>query len=139
MIRDKYEKILDQFELYYPSMFKDAVDWWVSGRMMICVRLTNGEIYEFNRLDNSIRKMSTMDEYIEDEEIRKKALGHNLQKLIPFSGMTQSEIAKRLGITDAMMSRYIHGVSMPSADKVHLLAMMIGCRVDELFDATYSE
>lgn len=138
MEKDKYRRILEQFELYYPDIYEQSVDWWVSGRMTIAVRLRDGGIFEYNRMDNSLRRIQVK-EYSEDEEVRRKAFGYNLQKLIPFSGTTQAEIAKKLGITNAMMSRYVHGSSMPSADKANMIANLIGCRLDELFDENYIE
>lgn len=138
MVKDKYEKILNQFELYYPSFYEQAADWWASGRMTIAVKLKNGEVLEYNHIDSSVRWIRT-DEYSESEEVRRKAFGHNLKKAIPFCGMSQSELAEKLGITNAMLSRYIHGTSMPSVDKAHQIARLIGCSTDELFDDTYME
>lgn len=139
MVRDKYEKILNQFELYYPNFYEQAVDWWASGRASIGVKLNDGSVLDYNHFDNSIRFIQ-INTYIEDdEESRKKAFGHNLQKMIPFTGMTKGEIAEKLGITNAMLSRYLRGTTMPSADKAHQIARLIGCSTDELFDDTYMD
>ena len=60
-------------------------------------------------------------------------------KMIPFTGMSKSEIAAKLGITNAMLSRYISGASIPSADRSHQLARLLGCSTDELFDDNYMD
>lgn len=134
MITDKYSQLLEHFRRYYPGVYKDAIDWWVSGPLMVTVKLNTGETFEYNHYDNSLRRLPSHGEYIEDEAVRRKAFGHNLQKMIPLSGMSQQEVAAKLGITNAMLSRYIHGTTMPSADKAYLLARVLDCRVDDLFD-----
>lgn len=136
MLKDKYQKILEQFEIYYPSLYEQTVDWWASGRMFISVKIRDGNMFEFNPMDNSIRRIRTK-EYIEDETVRRKAFGSNLEKMVPLSGLTKSELAEKLGITNAMMSRYIRGTSMPSVDKAFQIANAIGCKIEELFDGTY--
>jgi DNA-binding XRE family transcriptional regulator len=136
MVKDKYEQILNLFELYYPSLYKQAIDWWASGPMSITVKLRDQSIFEYNRMDNTIRHIRADNR---DEETMAKEIGYNLQKLIPLSGRTQSDIAKELGITNAMLSRYIHGTSVPSVVKARRIAKAIGCRIDELFDSTYLE
>jgi ribosome-binding protein aMBF1 (putative translation factor) len=138
MIRNKYERILDQFELYYPSLYEQSVDWWASGRTTISVRLQDQSVFEYNHIDNTIRRIR-VDDYSEDESVRRKAFGHNLQKIISGCGMSQNDLAEKVGITNAMLSRYIHGTSMPSADKAHMIANTIGCTMDELFDDTYMD
>ena len=138
MIKDKYARILEQFERYYPNFYNQAVDWWASGRASIGVKLRNGERLDYNHLDNSVRWVHYNDRDI-DDETRRKTFGHNLEKMIPFTGLSKGEIAERLGITNAMLSRYLKGTSMPSVDKAHQIAMLIGCSTDELFDDTYAE
>lgn len=132
MIKDKYEDLLRNFELYYPKLYSQAIDWWVSGRMSIMVRLEDGNTYEYDRSDDSIRLLRTGPDR-SDESVAKD-FGCNLRKFITLSGMTQKDICERLGITNAMLSRYIHGTSMPSAGKAYRLANLLGCTVDELFN-----
>lgn len=138
MNRNKYEEILNQFEMYYPSFYNQAVDWWASGRMTIGVKLDNGDVLDYNHVDNTIRWVRTGADERDEESIR-KAFGHNLEKFIPFTGLSKGELATKLGITNAMLSRYIKGNSMPSVDKAHQIARIIGCSTDELFDDTYME
>lgn len=137
MIRDKYEKVLKQFELYYPTVYNQAVDWWASGRMSISVKLNDGNIFEYNYVENTIRRIRNDSDI--DETSMTKSFGKNLQKQIPFSGMSHGQLAEKLGITNAMLSRYIHGNSAPSAVKAFRIAKALGCTVDELFDGTYTD
>lgn len=138
MVKDKYEQILDHFELYYPRHYERAVDWWASGRMSITVKLEDGSMYEYDRTDSSLRRLRTKD-LENDESILSQELGANLRKIIPICGITQKDLATKLGITNAMLSRYIHGTAVPSAAKLHRIAKALGCTMDELFDGTYME
>ena len=135
MIRDKYERTLQKFELYYPNLCSQVVDWWASGRMTISVKLNNGDVYDYDPIDDSIRQVY-LDEDI-DETMMRKAFGNNLQKMLPFSGMTKTELAAKVGVSNVMMSRYIQGKSVPSAIVAHRIARAFGCRLNELFDETY--
>jgi DNA-binding XRE family transcriptional regulator len=133
MVLDKYNGILEQFRQYYPTLYDRAVDWWSSGRRFIIVRLADGSEFEFNPTDNSLRRLYT-NECEEDEEFRRKAFGANLEKMIPLSGLSKGELAEKLGITPAMLTRYLKGTSMPSVVKAQQIASVIGCRIEDLFD-----
>lgn len=138
MVEDKYSKILNRFKLQYPNFYSRAIDWWASGRMCITVKLDSGDMLEYNQLDDNIRWIQRLVD-TKDDEARRKMFGSNLQKMIPFSGLSKSEFAETLGITNAMLSRYLHGTSMPSADRAYQIARVLGCTVEELFDDTYME
>ena len=137
MIKDKYERTLKQFELYHPSLYGRTVDWWASGRMAITAKLDDGSMFEFDPLDNSIRRVITNWSDV-DEEITRKEFGNNLLKMIPFSGMNSKDLAAEVGISTVMMSKYIHGKSTPNVLVARKLARALGCTVDELFDDTYT-
>ena len=136
--RNKYDSVLNQFEINYPHFFERAVDWWATGKSSIAIKLDNGEIIDYDRIKNTIIWIRTDNPEV-DEETRRKAFGRNLEKRIPLTGMSKGDISEKLGITNAMLSRYLRGNSIPSVDKAYQLARIIGCRVDELFDDNYIE
>ena len=47
--------------------------------------------------------------------------------------MTQSDVAKALGISRTTVAMWETGDSMPRADKLPELARLFGCRIDDLF------
>lgn len=136
MIRNKYDQILDQFKMYYPSHYDRAIDWWASGYVSITVKLEDGDMYEFDQMRSTLRRVRPSDVDVDDETMAKE-IGENLKKYIYLSNTTQQEIASKLGITNAMLSRYIHGTSMPNAGRAYRLAKILGCTIDELFDGSY--
>ena len=137
MVKDKYGRTFSQFELYHPSLYSRTVDWWASGRMAITVKLNDGNMFEFDPLDNSIRRV-VINWHEVDEDISRKEFGNNLLKMIPFSGMNSKELADEVGISTVMLSKYIHGKSTPNVLVARKLARALGCTVDELFDDTYT-
>lgn len=137
MVRDKYEQILNRFERNHPYFYDQAIDWWASGRVSIALKLKDGSVIDYNDLENTIRWVTVNDDL--DEEAIRKAFGNNLRKFIATLGMSKGEIAERLGITSAMLSRYIHGKAMPSFDKGRQIAILVGCTMEELFDENYIE
>ena len=63
--------------------------------------------------------------------------GHHLQRMLRIHGMSQGELAQKVGLTQAMVSRYIHGVSVPSVYKVCQIANAIGCDISDLIKNEY--
>ena len=131
MLQHKYDNILKRFEQNYSHFFKQAVDWWPSGRSCITVKLRDGQLMEYNQIGDTIRYIKS-DEYTGDTLTLRKEIGRNIQKLIMTRGLPQSEIASKCGITEAMLSRYIPGPSLPGVDKLCILARVLGCRISEL-------
>ena len=136
MVKEKYDRMLERFGQYYPYWYEDMVDWWPSGRLSITVKLRDGSMMEFSPYDNTVRNIVPGD-YTKDIDILRKDIGCNIKKIIQTRGIAQGEIAKRCGITDAMLSRYIHGTSLPSVDKVHALASVLDCRVIDILGESF--
>lgn len=131
MMRSSFEIILDQFRMYYPSLYDQGVDWWKSGPYHITVLLNDNSRVEFDSSENTIRWVSKIDRSV-DNDILRKEIGRNIRKFIVYKGMNQQDVAERAGITQAMLSRYINGTSMPGIDKLHNIASVLGCHVDDL-------
>lgn len=138
MIKNKYEEMLGRFEQCYPYLLEQTVDWWPSGRSYITVKLNDGTLLEFDSINNTIRRVQP-NVYSKDTETIRKDIGYNLKKLILARGIPQSDIAEKCGITEAMLSRYIHGTSMPGVDKIYALASVLSCRTIDILGDTYDE
>ena len=131
MLHSSFELILEQFRLYYPSLYEQGVDWWKSGPYHITVLLNDNSRVEFDSSENTIRWMTKIDRST-DNDILRKEIGRNIRKFIVNKNMRQQDVADKAGITQAMLSRYINGTSMPGIDKLHNLAAVLGCHVDDL-------
>lgn len=72
-------------------------------------------------------------------EMNSKEFGQNLASLLEKRGVSQSELAKRTGLTTAAISRYITGKREPRGFVVAQIAEAIGVTADELLGLPSSE
>lgn len=131
MINSSFERILNQFKMYFPNLYEQGADWWKSGPYHITVLLQDNSRVEFNSSDNTVRWISVIDRST-DNDILRKEIGRNIRKFIEYRGMRQQDVAEQSGITEAMLSRYINGTSLPGLDKIHNIATTLGCHIDDL-------
>ena len=131
MMNSKCELILEQFRMYFPNLYERGVDWWKSGPYHITVLLNDDNRVEFDSSDNTIRWVSRIDRTV-DNDILRKEIGRNIRKFIVYRGLRQQDVAEQAVITEAMLSRYINGTSMPGVDKLHNLASVLNCTIDDL-------
>lgn len=132
MIENKYNIIINRFKQYFPNLYEKTVDWWPASKYYITFKLNDGDLIEFNYTDCSIRRVRPAETLKEKDEF-KKELGHNIQKFIKRTNITQNELADTIGVSRAMMSRYITGTSVPGADKLYLLSKLLNCSVNDFF------
>ena len=69
------------------------------------------------------------------EEI-KMELGKKIKQLRFKAGLTQEQLAEKLGIGAQSVSKWENAVSMPDITALPLLAEIFGVSIDELFDLT---
>ena len=69
-----------------------------------------------------------------DEVIWSKRFGDKLRRLIHIRGMTQSQFAKEMGVSDETISRYVNGACYPTPYVIQKMVDVLGCTVDQLFD-----
>lgn len=67
----------------------------------------------------------------------RKQFGDRLKRLIHIKGMTQGEFARKLGVTEATLSRYITGTHEPGVSKAEQMAKILDCDISRLFDTTF--
>ena len=56
-----------------------------------------------------------------------------LAELRKRAGLTQTELAERLSISQVAISQWESGLHYPRSDKIPALADALGCTIDELF------
>jgi transcriptional regulator with XRE-family HTH domain len=61
-----------------------------------------------------------------------KAIGAAIARARAASGLTQEDVAERLGIGNEAVSRMERGVVLPTLPRIFDFAEAYGCRVDEL-------
>lgn len=131
MKTSRCEIFINQFKLYYPNFYNMTVDWWKSGPYHITFLLDDGSRVEFDGSDNTIRNVRPADMFTDNDEYRKE-IGRNIKKFMTYRGLNQQEVSEKVGITQAMLSRYISGTSMPRVDKLNHLAHVLNCEISDL-------
>ena len=66
-------------------------------------------------------------------------IGDNIKRLMKANGYTQRELARRVGITESALSRYVLGSREPRANVLKNLAIAFGVSVDELISEGASQ
>lgn len=66
-----------------------------------------------------------------DKEYR-KWFSRNIKYLLSSKGMSQRELARKIGLTEACMSRYCNGNRLPSVDRAVLMAQAMNVSIEEL-------
>ena len=56
-----------------------------------------------------------------------------IRRLRVIQGLTQQSLALQLGVTQGLISQWEIGETSPRADKLPLLARILGCSIDELY------
>ena len=68
------------------------------------------------------------------EVVWRKKFGDKIKRLIHIRGMTQGQLAYKLGISDVTLSRYITGTCMPDPYRLQQIANILDCDINCLFD-----
>lgn len=66
------------------------------------------------------------------DNMKKKSLGMMITSLRKENGMTQLELAEKMGVTDKAVSKWERDLSCPDVNTIPKLAELFGISVDEL-------
>ena len=66
------------------------------------------------------------------EQMKKKSLGMMISSLRKENGMTQFDLAEKMGVTDKAVSKWERDLSYPDVNSIPKLAEVFGGSVDEL-------
>ena len=63
-----------------------------------------------------------------------KTITKNLKEEIELSGMSKTEIAKKVGISKPTLSQYLSGQIMPSLPTFAILCKVLDCSADDILN-----
>lgn len=72
----------------------------------------------------------------DNNDLLARELGKQLASRRMASGLTQEDVAERLGVGIEAVSRMERGVAVPNALRLLTLADILSCRIDELLQST---
>lgn len=58
--------------------------------------------------------------------------GENLRNQLLIKRKTQADISRHLKVTEASVSRWVNGLSVPRANMIDKLCLFLGCSVEDL-------
>ena len=90
----------------------------------------NGEKILFDS-DKKTHRGLYPDDYVLSDEQRKKEFRDRLRTIMNRKGITQEELANRLGTTQTVISRYINGITVPNYVIVEKIAEILNCSTDD--------
>lgn len=67
------------------------------------------------------------------EEQEKKEFAYRLRSLMGRKMITQEQLAEMINVTQAMISKYVRGESIPSIMILRKIAKVLGCSMDDFF------
>lgn len=68
------------------------------------------------------------------ESRRKATFKENILELMRDHGLTQRDVAKKIGVTEVRMSRFLNGDRAPNPMEIKNLCLLFGCTEDRLFE-----
>jgi DNA-binding XRE family transcriptional regulator len=96
---------------------------------VIRIKFKDGVVFYYFVLGDEII-WPPMDISDDPDERIKSCFGKMLKWKIRRSGIPQGEIAKKLGITEATLSRYVTGKAFPKADTLYELSKILNAPVE---------
>lgn len=130
-----YERIVEQFKMYHPYLADGIDDWEPRGEMGIRVLMTDGTMYDYHSMSNSIRNIKERpmhhdDTYNEDEW--RKVFSDRLTERMCTKCVTQQALADYTGLSKGAINNYVKGNATPSAYALSKLARALDCTVMDL-------
>ena len=134
---------MDEYLLYYVNCvdpfatmadvkeFRELSEWdllivFKNGRKVLFDKFTG---YYKDVFYNSIQDIT--------EEQEKREFSFRLRSLMGRKGITQDILADAIDSTQAMISRYVRGDSIPSVIVARKIAKVLDCTIDDLFYKEY--
>ena len=130
-----WEPICNSFKMHYPDLYNEMASWYPCGEQMITVRLKNGKIvlYEFiGGLITTLRPAIGEPDESRDEKKWRMIFAQNLKNKMRAKGISHNRLAALCDISQVSVSKYINGMTTPSAYTLERMAQALDCSIYEL-------
>lgn len=103
----------------------------------LLISLKDGRKFLFDRFTGYHKNVyyNNINELTDEQE--KREFGYRLRSLMGRKWVTQEQLAEKIHTTQAMISRYMRGETIPSALVLRKLAKALDCSMDDFFDRNY--
>lgn len=132
-----YREIFSDFIDRHPYMKNDVDHFAPKHLNAIRVFMKDGSKIDYNIRSHTYREVP---EYydsdpgdVTDEKCR-EIFASNLVEMMQMKGFCQPDLAKRTGLSPAMISKYMNKKATPSITNLEKIAYALNCTRDELMD-----
>ena len=122
------EYLYENFKLYFPSIEKGCISQRQTVLFELEIHTDDGSIDIYNDMNHSLGpKIDTS-----TDAGWRKEFARLLRKKMAMKGITQVHLSELTGISQPLLSLYVQGKSLPSAQKGSSLAKALNCSVNDL-------
>lgn len=129
------EEIFEHFKTYrcHERDLNHIVDWEVYDEAEILIHLDDGSQILYDYTDGAVRHLpaSYLNRELTEEEWRREFV-FRLRDKMKRTGTKQKDFDREHGISQASISQYVSGRSIPSFYTATKIAKELGCSVEEL-------
>ena len=132
-----YDRILEQFKMHHPYLAEGMYDWRPRGDMGIRIEMSDGKMYDFHAMSNTIRNVDNRTMHRDDtsnEEEWRVVFADRLNEYMCTKRITQQALAEYTGLGKGTINSYVNGRSTPSGYALTKLARALDCTVMDLTD-----
>ena len=122
--------IYENLKYYFPYIAEDAVKYHEVDMYELIVELIDGSSILYDDLEKTVRVLPN-DDCLTEEECRKE-FAYRLKRVMFIKRVDQTELSKRTGISQPLLSRYMTGKTTPSFYNVDRICKALECSVDDL-------
>lgn len=119
-----------QFDINEVISLEEVTEW------DLLITFKNGKKVLYDTFYNTYNYVTNESKEISEEE-QKRIFCYNLQKLMDRKFIDQTELAKRVGTTQPMISRYITGSALPGYLMLNKLAKALSCTINDFYYRPY--
>lgn len=114
---------------------ENVMEYYNINRWELFVRLKNGDRFIYDSFYNVVKFDSYSDELTDEQEA--KELTNNLKKMMDRKFMSQTQLAKEIGVDRVTINRYINGKRIPDAVVLRKIAKALDCSVVDFYYKHY--
>lgn len=129
--------IFEEFCKMWPVSAKRAVRWYPGNEFEIVVELDDGSVMLYDKIMKACWSASSLEELNEKRTPRnetewKKEFAIRLYRKMRIQGFTQEDLGWDADISQASITKYVNGISVPSAYNLVKIARALGLSKEEL-------
>lgn len=132
-----YDKMLDEFKLYWAFKADQVVDYRPRGERGLRIKMKDGSEYDYDSITHGLRVVRNYGpEAVSDitDERCRNSFVYRLTDLMNARGFTQQSLSEYTGISKGAINKYLNKQATPSMTAFRKIAYALQCTMDELLD-----